>query len=163
MAWEWVAPVATAASGCAGVFFTWLSGAQGRKQVQEMTRREEQRATLERIVLERRNAYLAALQLARVDLQRKKYERTGEDKKVAEVERKWPKAERIRMSIEVRIGIEAFGSPAAQALASQWAEAYESDNEERAKIVYETILAVVRRELGTSLIDVDSSFEDTAI
>jgi hypothetical protein len=34
MAWEWVAPVATAtasiAVGVAGIFFTWLSGKQGR-------------------------------------------------------------------------------------------------------------------------------------
>lgn len=35
MAWEWVAPVATAvasiAVGVGGVFFTWLTGKQGRE------------------------------------------------------------------------------------------------------------------------------------
>ena len=30
MAWEWVAPVATATVGVAGIFGTWLTGRQGR-------------------------------------------------------------------------------------------------------------------------------------
>jgi len=34
MAWEWVAPVATATAGMTGVFFTWLSGRQGRRHAE---------------------------------------------------------------------------------------------------------------------------------
>lgn len=40
MAWEWVAPVATASAGAVGVFFTWLSGKQGRDHA-ERTAREQ--------------------------------------------------------------------------------------------------------------------------
>lgn len=40
MAWEWVAPVATAGTGTFGVFFTWLSGKQGRDHA-ERTAREQ--------------------------------------------------------------------------------------------------------------------------
>jgi len=34
MAWEWVSPVAAAATGGIGVFFTWLAGRQGRKHAE---------------------------------------------------------------------------------------------------------------------------------
>jgi hypothetical protein len=41
MAWEWVAPVATAtasiAVGVAGIFFTWLSGKQGRDHAETIS------------------------------------------------------------------------------------------------------------------------------
>lgn len=41
MAWEWVAPTATGIVGVAGVFFTWLSGAQGRAHAELMVERSE--------------------------------------------------------------------------------------------------------------------------
>jgi hypothetical protein len=45
MAWEWVAPVATATVGVAGVFFTWLSGKQGRDHAEKLAEdaRKQQR------------------------------------------------------------------------------------------------------------------------
>ncbi|MFI6484309.1 hypothetical protein ACIBH1_40760 [Nonomuraea sp. NPDC050663] len=36
MAWEWVAPVATAVSGIVGIGFTWYAGHQGRQHVERV-------------------------------------------------------------------------------------------------------------------------------
>ncbi|MGR6923101.1 hypothetical protein ACU635_53355 [[Actinomadura] parvosata] len=38
MAWEWVAPVATATSGIVGVAFTWYAGHQGRQHAEQVSR-----------------------------------------------------------------------------------------------------------------------------
>lgn len=37
MAWEWVSPVAIVTAGAMGVFFTWLSGQQGRNQAERIS------------------------------------------------------------------------------------------------------------------------------
>ncbi|TYB56827.1 hypothetical protein FXF51_42740 [Nonomuraea sp. PA05] len=42
MAWEWVAPVATATSGIVGVAFTWLAGYQGRKHAEQVAQQSAQ-------------------------------------------------------------------------------------------------------------------------
>ncbi|GAA4189996.1 hypothetical protein GCM10022252_27570 [Streptosporangium oxazolinicum] len=36
MAWEWVSPVATGATGVVGVVFTWWAGHQGRKHAEQV-------------------------------------------------------------------------------------------------------------------------------
>ncbi|MFK0244119.1 hypothetical protein ACIQUM_05435 [Amycolatopsis azurea] len=71
-----------------GVFFTWLSGKQGRTQVERMARHTEEAATRGRLAQERRDAYLAALFVAELGLRRKRYEREDELDKLAELNQK---------------------------------------------------------------------------
>ncbi|WP_203718385.1 hypothetical protein, partial [Asanoa siamensis] len=152
MAWEWVAPVATATAGAAGVFFTWLTGAQSRQHVALLSTQAAEAARRERSIQERRDAYLAALKVCRLDLARARYEEEGEDEKLAEVHKTFPKGERVRMSIEARIAVEAFGSPAARHATALWSEAA-AEGEDRMREVYEQLVRVVREELGTAALD----------
>ena len=66
MAWEWVAPVATAttatAVGVAGMFFTWLTGKEARDDARATAREAREQQRLE-------NAYIELLDVA---------ERTGQ-------------------------------------------------------------------------------------
>ncbi|HTX93863.1 MAG TPA: hypothetical protein VME67_02880 [Mycobacterium sp.] len=72
MAWEWVAPVATAtastAVGVAGIFFTWLSGKQGRDHAETISGQQFAHARL--LAKEARDqqrlesAYVALLEMA---------------------------------------------------------------------------------------------------
>jgi hypothetical protein len=57
MAWEWVAPTATAALGTVGIVFTWLSGKQGREHAAAMAREER---TQQRLA----DTYVALLDMA---------------------------------------------------------------------------------------------------
>ncbi|MEV0714644.1 hypothetical protein [Asanoa sp. NPDC050611] len=152
MAWEWVAPVATASAGAAGIFFTWLTGAQGRRQLERLSRRAEETARRERSIQERRDAYLAALMVCRLDMARARYERKGDDEKLAEVHRSFPKGERVRMSIEAQIAVETFGSAAARRATALWADAA-GVGEERMRQVYEQLVALARAELGATALD----------
>ncbi len=72
MAWEWVAPAATAAAtttvGVAGIFFTWLTGKQGRDHAETIS---NQRLTHERLLAKEareqerlENAYVELLRMA---------------------------------------------------------------------------------------------------
>ncbi|MGO9552327.1 hypothetical protein [Mycobacterium sp.] len=47
MAWEWVAPVATATLGVAGIFGTWLTGKQGRDDAKALAKDARQQQRLE--------------------------------------------------------------------------------------------------------------------
>lgn len=152
MAWEWVAPVATASVGAAGVFFTWLTGTQSRRHLERLTRRAEETARYERSVRERRDAYLAALKVCRLDLARERYARRGDDEKLAEVHKSFPKGERVRMSIEARIAVDTFGSEDARRANALWSQAV-ADGEVRMREVYEQLVAMVRAELGTTALD----------
>ena len=151
MAWEWVAPVATASAGAAGVFFTWLTGNQSRQHVERLTRHADDTARRDRSVQERRNAYLAVLMVGRLDIARAGYERKGELEKLAEVHRSFPKGERVRMAIEARIAVETFGSADAVRALEAWsaAEAGEGPMNE----AYARFVALVRAELGTSALE----------
>ncbi len=152
MAWEWVAPVATATAGAAGVFFTWLTGNQSRQHLERLTQGAEDAARRERSMLERRNAYLAALKVYRLELARARYERKGEREKLADVEKSFPKGERVRMSIEARIALEAFGSAEARRSPEAWYHAAR-EGESQMQEVYDQLVALVRKELGTSALE----------
>ncbi|MBL7260641.1 hypothetical protein [Paractinoplanes lichenicola] len=153
MAADWIAPAATAASGCAGIFFTWLTGAQSRKQVEQMAMRSAIRDARERSLDERRNAYLVALRMQRLDIQRLEYQQGKELGKLEEVERTWPKGERVRMSIESKIAIEAFGSTVARDNRRRAVAAYVAQDLGEMRSTYDEFLAVVRMELGTAALD----------
>jgi hypothetical protein len=147
VAYEWVAPVATAVTGVAGVFFTWFTGQQARQQVERLADRTEHAARRQFVVEERKKAYMAALRHARLDMARTRYERKGEEAKLREVERKWPKADRVEMSIEAVLAVDAFGSAASRDLLGQWAAA--CPDETAMSRMYDEMAALVRTELGT--------------
>lgn len=148
MAWEWVAPVVTGLTGAVGVFFTWLSGAQGRahtERMQEQTRENETRAWLLR---ERRDAYLAALTVIDLEMRRHRYKREGKSEKLQELERRWPKAERVQLSMNAVIGVSTFGSAQMQEIAREWLDAVESDGEDALTIAVQNIRDQARQELN---------------
>lgn len=148
MAWEWVAPVVTGASGAVGVFFTWLAGAQGRAHAELMLRagREAEReATLAK---ERRDAYLTVLRVVELDLRRARYKQSGKLEKLEQVERYWDKGRRVEMAMDAIIGVRAFGSEDAQRFADQWRAAVESDDENALHEAAERIRQQVRHELN---------------
>lgn len=153
MAWEWVAPIAAGASGSVGIFFTWLTGTQGRKQVEAMARREEEKAAQKRVLEERKIAYITALELASIDLRRARYKRDGRQDKLDQVEQKWPKGERVQMSIQITTGIELYGSPTVRRYFQQWCDMWDVKDDvglDELEKLYETSLAAIRAELGTT-------------
>jgi hypothetical protein len=147
MGWDWITPMATAITGIAGVFFTWLTATQGRHHLERLTREEQRRAADENVVRERRDAYLAALKIARIDLQRLTYTTNGDDAFLEELDRQWPVADRVQMSIEARIAVEAFGSAPARELVDRWAGAIRNDALDEMREIYEGMLRTVRTEL----------------
>ncbi len=148
MAWEWVAPTATAVVGATGVFFTWFTGAQARSQAERLARRTEEAAERSRPIKEQRDAYLTALYYSQLDLRRAKYERKGKLDKLREVEAKWPKSERVRLYLEAFTAVEAFGSEEMRKIVSRWREAEMATNEERMRGFYDEFLEQARREIG---------------
>lgn len=120
MAWEWVAPAVTGVTAVSGVFFTWLTGSQGRRQVERLARRAEESAERNRAMQERREAYFAALRAADLDFRRKRYKRQGKQDKLAEIDHTWPKGERARMEMDAHIAVETFGSEQVRELLGQW-------------------------------------------
>ena len=146
MAWEWVAPTAAALTGATGVFFTWLTGAQGRAQLDRQSRRTEQSAERSRLLKEQRDAYLTVLYYAELEVRRARYEREGRLEKLHEVEKKWPKGERVRIYTEATTAVEAFGSQKMREIIAIWREA--SDAEDRMKGFYKAFVEQARKEIG---------------
>jgi hypothetical protein len=142
--------VATAVAGSVGVIFTWLTGSQGRKQVDGMATRAEVRSERERSMAKRRNAYLATMRITRPDMQRFGYLGRNDLGRLEEIDRMWPKGERFRMAAEAEIAVDAFGSPAARAWQKRSHEAYPQKDLDKLKAMYEDFLAIVRQELGTT-------------
>lgn len=152
MAWEWVAPAATGLAAVTGVFFTWLTGRQGRSQVERMVRRTEEAAARDRLAQERREAYFTALFAAELDLRRKRYERKGKTGKLAELDQTWPKGKRVQMDVDAVIGLETYGSPQARELLGRWSEAVSDEDETRMRAVRDAVIDLARHELGTHLL-----------
>jgi hypothetical protein len=149
MAWEWVAPTATALTGATGVFFTWLTGVQGRAQLDQQSRRTEESAERSRVLKEQRDAYLTVLYYAELEVRRARYEREGKREKLLEVEAKWPKGERVRIYTEATIAVEAFGSQKMRGIIATWREAADTDAEDRMRGFYKAFVEQARREIGS--------------
>lgn len=145
MAYEWVAPVAAGAAGALGAFFTWLTGVQGRTHAERLSQAARQEA-------DRREAYLALLRFAQVDMRRVKYRRDGKTQKLAELEEKWPKGERVAMSIEAEIAADAFCDDKTRRLVDKWSsEVVGSDRDlELMETIYEQLAAAARDDLNAS-------------
>jgi len=143
---SWVAPVAAGVFGVAGVFFTWLAGHQGRKQVERMAARSEISRRLEKSGEERRNAYLSALSLFRLELMRMRYERRQYTVGLDEIDRIWNREDRIRLVIDASTAVDTFGSQEARDCIQQWSEV--GNDEALRRSIYERFLRVARRELG---------------
>ncbi|ONF72164.1 hypothetical protein [Amycolatopsis keratiniphila] len=152
MAWEWVAPVTTGLTAVAGVFFTWLTGRQGRSQVERMAHRTEEAATRDRLALERREAYLTALLVAELGLRRKRYERERKLDKLAELDQTWPKGKRVQVEVDAVIGLEIYGSPQSRELLGRWNMAATDEDEARMRTIRDAMVALARKELGVNLL-----------
>ncbi|MGW0587446.1 hypothetical protein [Streptosporangium sp. NPDC002607] len=61
MAWEWVAPVATAVSGVIGVGFTWYAGHQGRQHAEQVAKQNTSSTLAQAREARRASAYLDIL------------------------------------------------------------------------------------------------------
>jgi hypothetical protein len=133
------------------MFFTWLTGSQSRKQIEKVAAKQDQKTERDRVMQERRNAYFAALELASIDLRRIRYERKGEEQKLAEVEHKWPKRDRVQMAIQATTALEVYGSPPARDFLRQWQKAM---SEKELNKVYRGALALFRSELGADALEV---------
>jgi hypothetical protein len=148
MAWEWVAPTATAVAGATGIFFTWLTGAQARSQAERLGRRAEELAERSRVVNERRDAYLAVLRYSQIELRRAKYERQGEREKLGQVEEEWSKPKRVHLYTEAVIAVEAFGSEEMRRIIAALREDEFGTPEDRMRAFYDRFVEQARREVG---------------
>ena len=150
MAVDWIAPTIASASGVVGVVFTWLAGAQGRshtERVAESTRLhaermaegarlhtermaelERQAQAAERIEHERREAYLSYLRYYHLEFRRQRYKAIGAEEKLAHLDSRWSKADRVDAGREAFLGLQAYGSTEVVSLATDWFLAWESYN-----------------------------------
>ncbi|PRX63312.1 hypothetical protein B0I32_111308 [Nonomuraea fuscirosea] len=148
MAWEWVAPVIVGGAGAVGVFFTWFAGAQGRAHAERMVGAAKDEELRVWRLKERRDAYLEILKVVELDLRRRRYQRDGEDRKLAELEQTWPEKLRARMGVEAVVGVQVFGSAGLRELAESWRAAAEKGDYATMVILAEQLRGQVRRELG---------------
>ena len=156
MSWEWVAPIATAAAGIAGVFFTWLTGSQGRKQVESMARGARRQQANDQIRDERRAAYIGALRIFRSYLALAEQKRfVGRTDGATSDE----PADRIETAIEASILVEIFGSEETRHYMQVWIDG-KGDLTLR-RDTYGKFLAAVRRELGSDSVLADEVGSET--
>ncbi|MEV5895806.1 hypothetical protein [Nonomuraea fuscirosea] len=148
MAWEWVAPVIVGGAGAVGVFFTWFAGAQGRAHAERMVGAAKDEELRVWRLKERRDAYLEVLKVVELDLRRRRYQRDGEERKLAELEQTWPEKLRARMGVEAVVGVQVFGSASLRELAESWRAAAEKGDYATMVILAEQLRGQVRRELG---------------
>ena len=148
MASEWVAPIATAVTGCAGVIFTWLTGHQSRRQADELAIRNEVRVQRETAARERRDAYIATLRITNLDIQMLSYQQANNATKLQEMDEIWPKVERYRLAMEASIAVDAFGSPEAVEWQRSSNKSYAHKNLDEMRAHYRAFLAIARQELG---------------
>lgn len=148
MAWEWVAPLATAVTGCAGVIFTWLTGHQSRRQADDLAIRNEVRVQRETAARERRDAYIATLRITNLDIQILSYREANNAAKLHEMDEVWPKGERYRLAMEASIAVDAFGSPEAVEWQRSSNKSYANKNLEEMRAHYRGFLIIARKELG---------------
>jgi hypothetical protein len=120
----------------------------GGAQVDRLSRRTEQSAERSRLLKEQRDAYLSVLYYAELDLRRARYEREGKLEKLREVEKKWPKGERVRIYTEATIAVEAFGSQRMREIIATWQEAASAEGEDRVRGFYKAFVEQARREIG---------------
>lgn len=163
MAWEWVAPLATAVTGSAGILFTWINGKQARDQVERMTDRRETRADYERVLDARQTAYLTALSRTRLSLKRRKYKQivasnqTKEERQIAakklDLLDSHLGAERLQSSLEFKAQIEAYGSNDAREWLRKWDPAIDSEDVDRMWELYSELVTIARLELNIELAD----------
>jgi hypothetical protein len=149
MTWEWVAPAAAAASAVGASFFTYLAGTQSRRQSERLARQTDERNVSERVYKERREAYLAALRIMSLMIYRQRYTRDdGTEELLHQLDNAWPVMERVRMTIEARAAVEAFGTSQTAPLIERWYEARRASDLERMEAVYLEAAALFRAELS---------------
>ncbi|GGV72301.1 hypothetical protein GCM10010277_84990 [Streptomyces longisporoflavus] len=142
-----MAPLITGVSGVAGVFFTWLTGAQGRLHTERMVSQSQQAEQRAHLLKERRDAYFAVMRAAHLELQRLEYKRTAQTSKLHELEQYWTTERRIEMSADALIGLFTFGSDEARGFIYEWREATDSDDLGRMNDLADRFRALVKSEL----------------
>ncbi|MFI0481980.1 hypothetical protein [Actinomadura sp. 9N215] len=147
MAWEWVAPVVTGLTGAIGVGFTWLAGAQSRVHAERMVEQSHLAEERARLFEDRRDAYFALLRWIDLVNKRADHEARGEQDKVQQFDEQWPWAKRIDWTIDVLIGVQAFGSERVSQLCEDWNIAFGTGLHDTAAELREQLRAVVRDEL----------------
>ncbi|MGW7542581.1 hypothetical protein ACWGKQ_15925 [Streptomyces sp. NPDC054770] len=145
MAWDWTASAATGVAAVAGVFFTWLAGAQGRDQVERLARHTEETARKQQLVHERRDAYFALLRVGELNLRRRRYARRGMQ---AELEQTYATGVRVQMEMDAVIAVETYGSPEARRLLREWGDAVTRDDEQGMRAAYQAMNDLARQELA---------------
>lgn len=150
MAWEWVGPTSAATVGLGGIVFTWLSGSQGRLHAERVVRMKQDDQDQARILKEKRDAYVAALEYGELEAHRRRYEKKARQDKLEKLEQTFPKGERVRMSIRARAGLEAFGSEKVRNLVESWREAGSAGDDDKLDQIYEELREQMRAELGRS-------------
>jgi hypothetical protein len=153
MAWEWVAPTATAGSGAIGIFFTWLSGHQGRRQVDRMTGETQREDVRRRMWQEKREAYISALRFFRRELLR--LAAIARDDPQLRGEANPSSRERLEAIADVAVAVDAFGSHNARHYIQQWIDV--GNDPSLRKETYSNFLASVRAELGEPNADIDGN------
>lgn len=153
MAWEWVAPTATAIAGATGVFFTWLAGDKARSQAERLGQRAEDLAERSRVIKERRDAYLAVLRYSQIEMRRLRYRREGEREKLRQLESKWSKVERVSLQTEAETAVEAFGSDEMRKIIAAVRQDELGTLEDRWQDFYDRFVEQTRLELGSDFHD----------
>jgi hypothetical protein len=153
MAWEWVAPTATAIAGATGVFFTWLAGDKARSRAERLGQRAEDLAERSRVIKERRDAYLAVLRYSQIEMRRLRYQREGEREKLRQLESKWSKVERVSLQTEAETAVEAFGSDEMRKIIAAVRQDELGTLEDRWQDFYDRFVEQTRLELGSDFHD----------
>jgi hypothetical protein len=148
MTWEWIAPATATVTGGLGMFFTWLTGNQSRKQALTIMKHNIAKEQRERLADERRKAYAAALSAAQVDLRRVRHEIGGDNESLAELEKSWPRSKQAQMRLEARMQVELCGTGQAAIRLDEWSDAYDRKDLGRMRELYSTFLTLMRTELG---------------
>ncbi|MFV8233070.1 hypothetical protein [Mycolicibacterium fortuitum] len=151
MAWEWVAPVATASAGIAGILATWLTGKQAREDAKQISRDtlEHQRllAKEERQQKRLESAYVKLLEMA---------EQTGLwATKVFPVTdtdppQPVPPLPSLELQAHIRALINAFGSEAVASSMMNW-------------LTVVRIMVSITDEIGLESVDFESGPADISL
>lgn len=121
MAWEWVAPVATASVGVCGIVFTWLTGSQGRSHAQVLAKQQqdhaERAAATARTQQRKAEAYVQVLEVVE---QIGNWSQNLKPALDTDPPRELPPLAEYSHQISSKARLLAFGSPEVQALWQTW-------------------------------------------
>jgi hypothetical protein len=148
MAWEWVAPVATASLGVVGIYFTWRTGKEGRDHAKQLAKAQqdhsERAAATARTQQRKAEAYVQILEVVeQIGNWAQNIRRVMDTIPPREI----PPVPEYQDQIASKARLLAFASPEVQALWDEWDGA-----------VHEIRVADMKIALGQQP---NSAFDDT--